>query len=150
MLDIGKIMEHYVAGLGIQPQTDNVRYFLVAACDVTYIFSKIQSNDSMLSIILVDNSLFMAVLVKRDIGHKILNFVNYNINQTNDVKEVKEYVENTITEMVVRIMNNKILIACGKKRCVQGSLWYTKKFKYSLLYTKGVAIACIASGTSCI
>ena len=72
----------------------------------------------MLSIILVDNSLFMAVLVKRDIGHKILNFLNYNINQTNDVREVKEYVENTITEMVVRIMNNKILIACGKKRCV--------------------------------
>ena len=34
MLDIGKIMQHYVAGLGIQPQTDNVRYFLVAACDV--------------------------------------------------------------------------------------------------------------------
>ena len=72
----------------------------------------------MPSIILVDSSLFMAVLVKRDIGHKILNFLNYNINQTNDVKEVKEYVENTITEMVVRIMNNKILIACGKKRCV--------------------------------
>ena len=72
----------------------------------------------MLSIILVDNSLFMAVLVERYIGHKILNFLNYNINQTNDVKEVKEYVENTITEMVVRIMNNKILIACGKKRCV--------------------------------
>ena len=72
----------------------------------------------MLSIILVDNSLFMAVLVERDIGHKILNFLNYNINQTNDVKEAKEYVENTITEMVVRIMNNKILIACGKKRCV--------------------------------
>ena len=47
----------------------------------------------MLSIILVDNSLFMAVLVKRDIGHKILNFVNYNINQTNDVKEAKEYVK---------------------------------------------------------
>ena len=91
---------------------------MVAACDVKLHFLEdLEQWFNALNNIGRQLTFYGSVSIKR-YGHKILNFFSYDINLTNDVKEVKEYVENTITEMVVRIMNNKILIACGKKRCV--------------------------------